>query len=51
MMLPHKVLPTGAALEIVFSDGSMDRTLTKKIDGLVWPQGEIITYKISTTSF
>lgn len=51
MMLPHKVLPTGAALEIVFNDGSMDRTLTKKIDGLVWPQGEIITYKISTTSF
>lgn len=51
MMLPHKVLPTGAALEIVFNDGSMDRVLTKKIDGLVWPQGEIITYKISTTSF
>lgn len=51
MMLPHKVLPTGAALEIIFNDGTMDRTLTKKIDGLAWPQGEIITYKISTTSF
>ena len=27
-----------------------DHILTKLLSGLSWPQGEIITYKISTTS-
>jgi hypothetical protein len=51
LMLPQSPLPSGATLQIVFNDGTMDRTLTKLIEGLSWKQGEIVTYKISTTSF
>lgn len=50
MMIPQ-TLPSGATLEIVFDDGSEERLLTRPMSGLKWPQGEIITYKISTTSF
>lgn len=49
MLLPQ-TLPSGAALEIVFFDGTKDHVLTKLIEGQTWPQGEIVTYKISTTS-
>lgn len=50
MMIPQNPLPSGARLEIVFNDGITDHILTKPLSGLSWPQGEIITYKISTTS-
>jgi hypothetical protein len=49
MLLPQ-VLPSGATLEIVFFDGTKNHTLTTPIEGQTWPQGEIVTYKISTTS-
>lgn len=46
MMLPQ-TLPDGASVEVVFNDGTKDRTLSASIAGMVWPQGKTVTYRIS----
>lgn len=51
MMIPQQ-LPSGASIEIVYTDGlsSTSRTLRTSIAGKSWPMGKTITYRISTTS-
>lgn len=51
MMLPQ-TLPDGASIEVVYTDklSSTQRTLTAQIAGSDWPMGEVVTYRISTTS-
>lgn len=49
MMIPQ-TLPDGAAIEIVFNDGTQDHTLKADIGNGVWPKGKTVTYKISTSS-
>ena len=48
MMLPQ-TLPDGASVEVVFNDGTKDRTLSASIAGMDWPQGKTVTYRISIT--
>lgn len=47
MMIPQETLPDGASVEVVFNDGTKDRTLSASIAGMVWPQGKTVTYRIS----
>ena len=47
MMIPQEILPDGASVEVVFNDGTKDRTLSASIAGMVWPQGKTVTYRIS----
>ncbi len=47
MMLPQESLPAGAAVEVVFNDGTEDRILSASIAGTEWPQGDMVTYRIS----
>ena len=49
MMIPQ-TLPENAKIEIVFDDGTGERTLTGNIAGSQWPIGKTVTYKISTSS-
>lgn len=49
MMIPQ-ILPDSAAVEIVFNDGKIDRTLKASIKSSVWPKGKTVTYRISTSS-
>lgn len=51
MMIPQQ-LPSGASIEIVYTDGlsSTSRTLRTSIAGKSCPMGKTITYRISTTS-
>lgn len=51
MMIPQQ-LPSGASIEIVYTDGlsSTSHTLRTSIAGKSWPMGKTITYRISTTS-
>lgn len=49
MMIPQ-TLSENAKIEIVFDDGTGQRTLTGNIAGSEWPMGKTVTYKISTTS-
>lgn len=49
MMIPQ-TLPDSAAVEIVFNDGKIDRTLKASIKNSVWPKGKTVTYRISTSS-
>lgn len=47
MMLPQESLPDGAAVEVVFNDGTEDIILSASIAGMEWPQGDMVTYRIS----
>ena len=47
MMIPQETLPDGASVEVVFNDGTKDRTLSASIAGMAWPQGKTVTYRIS----
>lgn len=51
MMIPQS-LPSGAAIEVVFTDKLTNtaRTLTASIVGTDWPMGKTVTYRISTSS-
>lgn len=50
MMLPQ-ILPEGAQLEVVFTDNTgTNHTLTASINGMRWPIGKTVTYKISSSS-
>lgn len=51
MMLPQ-TLADGASIEVVYTDklSSTQRTLVAQIGGTEWPMGEVVTYRISTTS-
>lgn len=51
MMLPQ-TLADGASIEVVYTDklSSTQRTLVAQIGGTEWPMGEMVTYRISTTS-
>lgn len=49
MMIPQEILPDGASVEVVFNDGTKDRTLSASIAGMAWPQGKTVTYRISIT--
>lgn len=49
MMIPQH-LPDNAVIEMVFNDGTGDRTLTGNIASGKWPMGKTVIYKVSTTS-
>lgn len=49
MMIPQ-TLPDGAAVEVVWSDGSQDFVLTADIARSTWAMGKTVTYKISSSS-
>lgn len=49
MMIPQ-TLPDNAVIELVFSDGDSEQTLTGNIAKGIWPMGKTITYKISASS-
>lgn len=51
MMIPQ-TLPSGATIEVAYTDQLTNtaRTLTASIGGSVWPKGQTVTYRISTTS-
>lgn len=50
MMLPQ-TLPTGAKVEVVFrsSATNIERILEAAIEGMEWPEGKTVTYKLSIT--
>ena len=50
MMLPQ-ILPTGAKVEVVFhsSATNTERILEAAIEGMEWPEGKTVTYKLSIT--
>ena len=48
MMVPQ-TCPAGATLEIVFNNGSADRTITASIAGQQWTAGSSIIYQLSTS--
>ena len=50
MMLPQ-ILPTGAKVEVVFhsSATNTERILEEAIEGMEWPEGKTVTYKLSIT--
>ena len=48
MMVPQ-TCPAGATLEIVFNNGSDDRTITASIAGQQWTAGSSIIYQLSTS--
>lgn len=51
LMIPQ-TLPQGATIEIAYTDQltGTSRTLTAGIGNSVWPQGQTVTYRISTSS-